>query len=217
MCNGTSGAVCFWHKPYPFLRTCHVRLAGGLAAKRHDLLPVQTPPGDPLQMRAVSVAERCIRYPGYYRCDSTRCTLGSSVYMKPERRIAAGGLIAMFAAVLPAGAFVDASYAAHSRVVFRATGKGTSLVSRFFSWPGGPMAFQADMNCASLPPRMHTFHARLVSKSGRLYFDFNDSGNGSVTTISGHGARFPAGTYRFRVTTNCTWTPWRLSISTYGS
>jgi len=168
-------------------------------------------------MRAVSVAERCIRYPGYYRCDSTRCTLESSVYMKPERRIAAGVLIAMFAAVLPAGAFVDASYAAHSRVVFRATGKGTSLVSRFFSWPGGLMAFQADMNCASLPPRMHTFHARLVSKSGRLYFDFNGSGNGSVATISGHGARFPAGTYRFRVTTNCTWTPWRLSISTYGS
>lgn len=137
--------------------------------------------------------------------------------MKPERRIAAGVLIAMFAAVFPAGAFVDASYAAHSRVVFRATGKGTSLVSRFFSWPGGPMAFQADMNCTSLPPRVHTFHARLVSKSGRQYFDFNVGGNGSIGTISAHGSRLPAGTYRFRVTTNCTWTPWRLSISTYRS
>jgi hypothetical protein len=131
--------------------------------------------------------------------------------MKRQRRLTT----VVLAAVVAVGALAGSGYAPHPHVIFRAAGKQKSWESRLFRWPGGRMIFRADMNCTALGgPPVRSFQARLIAKNGRVYANFNTSGNGSMGTLRGQGQQIPAGEYRLRVTTSCTWSPWRVTIST---
>jgi len=132
--------------------------------------------------------------------------------MKAEWRLAIAVLSATLAAVSVAGSVG----AARSHVVFHATSQRHAWESRLFSWPGGKMNFRADMNCTALGgPPLRAFHARLFSRRGHLYADFNFRCNGSAGTVQGIGQELPAGRYRLRVTTECTWAPWQVTTSAY--
>jgi hypothetical protein len=125
---------------------------------------------------------------------------------------------AVISAVLAVGTLTGGGYAKGSHVILHATSKRGSWESRVFTWPSGPMLFRADMNCASLEgPPAGFFRAKLVSQAGRIYLNFNFVGNGTSGSMRDQGHRFPAGKYRLRVTTNCLWVPWHVTISTYRS
>jgi hypothetical protein len=123
----------------------------------------------------------------------------------------------LISALLLVAFVLQTADAAHSRVVFHATGARASWMSHQFFWPGGRMQFRAAMNCSSLSgPPERSFRAALVGQR-RVYEVSNTAGTGGASTVTERGQRVPAGPYRLRVETDCTWTRWSVTVSTMKS